>query len=367
MDTHNESQPSGPTWLGARITRRSLLAGAAAVGAFLAVDLGAVAYANNWVGSRGTFTRQTFIDGFRTVFGLHPGFRRNHAKGVAVTGFFDSNGNGAELSSAAVFSVGRTSVIGRFSLTGGNPMVADTPSAARGLALVFGLPGSDQWRTATLNLPVFPDNSPQGFYDRLLASKIVTFTGKADPDAMARFNRAHPETVAAMEIIKNHPPTTGFADSTFSSLNTFFFVNDTGTRTPVRWAFVPTQSALPTAPTGENALFDGLVRQLRTGPLRWKLHLTVGLTSDPVDDATLLWPADRRIIDAGTLTLTAADTEASGNARDVNFDPLVLPDGIEPSDDPLLSARSAVYAASYRLRSGEPASPSAVQVDQVRP
>ena len=367
MDNHTGPRPSRPNVRGTPVTRRSILAGIGAVGAFLAVDLGAVAYANNWVGAHGRLTRQTFIDGFRTVFGLHPGFRCNHAKGLAVTGFFDSNGHGVDLSSAAVFAVGRTPVTGRFSLAGGNPMVTDTASAARGLGLVFGLPGRDQWRTATLNLPVFPDNSPQGFYDRLLASKIDAATGKPDPDAMARFSAAHPETVTAMAIINKNPPTTGFADSTFSSLNTFYLVNSGGTRTPVRWAFVPEQAALPARPAGDNTLFDSVVRQLRNGPLHWKLHLTVGQPSDPVDDATLLWPPDRPVIDAGTLTLTTAETEAPGNARDVNFDPLVLPDGIQPSDDPLLSARSSVYAASYRLRSGEPAAPSKVQVDKVAP
>ena len=30
---------------------------------------------------------------------------------------------------------------------------------------------------------------------------------------------------------------------------------------------------------------------------------------------------------AGTITLTALHTEAPGNARDINFDPLVLPEG----------------------------------------
>jgi catalase len=110
-----------------------------------------------------------------------------------------------------------------------------------------------------------------------------------------------------------------------------------------------------------------VVRQLRAGPLRWGLRLTVGQPDDPVNDATVPWPADRRWIEAGTLTLTAAQTEAHGNARDVNFDPLVLPEGIEPSDDPLLSARSAVYAASYRARTGETPAPSAVQVEQVAP
>ena len=344
-----------------------MLLGVAAVGAFLAVDFGAVAYANKWIGPDGGLTRQSFMDGFRRVYGLHPGFRRNHAKGVVVTGRFDSTGKGTELCRAAVFRPGHSSVTGRFSLSGGDPFVADTPGAARGLGLAFAFPDGTQWRTAMLNLPVFPDNSPQGFYDRLLASKTVPTTGKPDPAAMSAFLAAHPETAAAMAVIKQHPPTPGFADSTFSSLITFYFVNEAGTRTPVRWSFVPLQAALPARPGGDDALFDALVRQVDQVPLQWRLMLTVGEAGDPLDDSTLPWPPNRRTIDAGTLTLTAAETERPGNARDINFDPLVLPDGIEPSDDPLLSARSAVYAASYRARTGEPKSPSAVQVDKVAP
>jgi catalase len=347
------------------LDRRSVLLGIGAVGAFLAVDLGGVAYANKWIGAQSGLTRKAFIDRFRTVFGEHPGFRKNHAKGVAVTGQFDSNGNGQDLSRATVFRPGQTSVTGRFSLTGGNPFMADTLAAPRGLGLAFGFPGRQQWRTAMLNLPVFPDNSPQGFYDRLLASKVDPATGKPDPTAMSAFLAAHPETAAAMDLIKARPPTPGFADSTFWSLNTFFFVNHTGVRTPVRWSLVPQQSALPPQPHGDNALFDALIRQMRTGPLQWRLMLTVGTTQDPLLDATLPWPDDRQTIDAGLLTLTGIETEAAGNARDVNFDPLVLPDGIEASDDPLLSARSAVYNASYRARTGEPKSESAVQVNAV--
>ncbi len=118
-------------------------------------------------------------------------------------------------------------------------------------------------------------------------------------------------------------------------------------------------------PHGNNVLFDALIRQMRNAQLQWRLILTVGTPGDPTTDATLPWPDDRRTVDAGTVTLTAIETERAGNARDVNFDPLVLPDGIERSDDPLLSARSAVYAASYRARTGEPKSPSAVQVNGV--
>jgi catalase len=350
-----------------QLSRRSLLFGISAVGAFLAVDLGAVAYANKWIGPHAAFTRDTFIDGFRKVFGLHPGFRRNHAKGVVVSGYFDSNGTGGKLSKAALFALGRTPVIGRFSLSGGNPMMADAPGTARGLGLAFAFPDATQWRMAMLNLPVFPDSSPQGFYDRLFASKNDPATGKPDPAAMSAFEKAHPESAAAMAVIKQHPPTAGFADSTYSSLITFFFVTEAGVRTPVRWAFVPMQAALPPRPGTTNSLFDALVRQMNGGSLQWRLLLTVGQPGDPVNDATLPWPSDRRTVDAGVLTLTRIETEAPGNARDVNFDPLVLPEGIEPSEDPLLSARSAVYAASYRARAGEMKSPSAVQVAEVAP
>jgi catalase len=350
-------------WGTARPGRRDVLRGAAVVGAFLAADLGALLYANKWIGPAG-LTPRVFLDGFAKVFGRQPWFRKNHAKGVAVTGYFDSNGNGRTLSKAAVFAPGRTPVIGRFSLAGGNPHAADASSTARGLGLAFGFPGGEQWRMATLNLPVFLDNSPQGFYDRLIASAAVPGTGKPDPTAMARFLAAHPETARAMDIVKQHPPTPGFADSVYSGLNAFYFVNESAARAPVRWSLTPLQQALPPS-SGSNALFDPLVRQLRAGSLRWRLVLTVGAASDPTHDATLQWPAGRRSVDAGLLTLDSVETDAPGNARDINFDPLVLPAGIEPSDDPLLSARSAVYAASYRRRAGETGSPPAVQVDKV--
>ena len=266
-----------------------------------------------------------------------------------------------------MFRPGRTSVQGRFSLAGGNHAVADATATPRGLGLAFAFPSGEQWRTAMLNLPVFLDNSPQGFYDRLIASKASPDTGKPDPAATARFLAAHPETVRAMALIKADPPTPGFGDSTFRGLNAFYFVNEAGARTAVRWSLAPLDRAAPPphGSSGPNWLFDELVRQIRSGPLHWRLLLTLGAPSDPVNDATVPWPPDRRVIDAGTLVITSVATEAAGNARDINFDPLVLPEGIEPTDDPLLSPRSAVYAASYRLRAREPKSPSAVIIDEV--
>lgn len=91
--------------------------------------------------------------------------------------------------------------------------------------------------------------------------------------------------------------------------------------------------------------------------------MTLGQAGDPTNDATIPWPEDREHVDVGTLTIDRVDGEARGACRDLNFDPLVLPDGIEPSDDPLLSARSAVYSQSFRRREGERKSASAVTTD----
>ena len=64
----------------------------------------------------------------------------------------------------------------------------------------------------------------------------------------------------------------------------------------------------------------------------------------------------------GTLDITGLDTEREHGDDIVVFDPMRVTDGIEPSDDPLLSARSAVYAGSYRARTIEPKSAPAVRV-----
>lgn len=338
----------------AAVTRRRVLSGMAAAGAFLAVDLGSIAYAMGRIGGTGRLTPQKFLDRFDLVNGRHPGFRANHAKGVAVAGHFDSNGNARAVSTAEIFGRGlRTPVVGRFSLSGGVPTVSDSISAPRGLGVAFGPSG--QWRTAMMNLPVFFDNSPQGFYERILATRVSAGTGKPDPVAMEAFLAGHPESARAMELIRRQAPTSGFGDSTYRSLNAFYLVDAAGTRTPVRWSLVPMRRPAPPAArlTGPNALFGELIRQLDAGPLVWRMLLTLGEPSDAVTDATVPWPADRHAIEAGTLTLTAVGADLPPDAGDMNFDPLVLPPGIEPSADPLLSARSAVYTASFRRRAAD--------------
>ena len=124
------------------------------------------AYAGGWL-RPDALTPSRFADRFEQVYRRHDGFRRNHAKGLSASGTFTSNGAGAAVCRAAVFASGTVPVIGRFSLSGGIPDQADRTDTVRGLALAFLLPSGQQWRTAMINLPVFPDSTPRGSDDGL--------------------------------------------------------------------------------------------------------------------------------------------------------------------------------------------------------
>ena len=315
-------------------------------------------------------TQAKLMSAFEGIAGIQPGFRHNHAKGVCVSGWFEGNGDGAAISSARVFQIGHVPVIGRFALAGGMPFQPDAKGTVRSMALQFLLPGSAEWRTGMNNIPVFPVNTPEAFYEQLLAGKPDPATGKPDPAAMQSFLASHPETVRAGAILKARQVTAGFSDSTFNSLDAFYFVDANAKRVPVRWSTVPeltTNGPMADAPAdGKDALFDALVSHIKAQPLQWHLILTVGAKEDPTDDATLPWPADRQHIDAGLITINAVTSEnGGGECTDINFDPLVLPVGIEPSDDPLLGARSSAYAASAALRAeqSKKKAPSAVAVN----
>jgi len=303
------------------------------------------------------------IDRFEAVNGEHPGFRRNHAKGVCLTGWFEGSSAATRLSTAAVFAQGRIPVIGRFALAGGLPMMPDGPAAVRSLALEFLLPDGQQWRTGMVDIPVFPLKDAQVFYEQLAATAPDPKTGKPDPAVLQAFLSAHPETVKALALIKAQPFSSGFANATYNALNAFLFVDGSGARHPVRWSMVANDAFAPEpadAPADRNYLFDALIARVKQGPVQWRLVLTLGQPGDPTSDSTLPWPADREKVEAGVLTVTALQGEDGGSCRDVNFDPLVLPAGIAGSDDPLLSARSAAYSESFTRREGESKVPSAV-------
>ena len=348
----------------APLTRANLALRLVGIAAGVGGIAGLFLYCGDWLTPH-ALTPARIIDRFEEVNGRQSGFRRNHAKGVCFSGYFESNGNGVAISKAAVFSAGRVPVVGRFALAGGHPFVADAPDIVRSMAVLFKLPTGEEWRSGMNNIPVFVVSTPRAFYDQLGATAPDPATGKPDPAKVKAFFAEYPESARAIQLIRSHPPASGFENSTFNSLNAFRFINANGDVANVRWSMVSEQPFEPSGATqpaqaDKNYLFDALIASIHHHPLRWRLVVTIAQPGDPTNDATLPWPPDRHQVDTGTLTIDHVESEDTSPVRDINFDPLVLPSGIAGSDDPLPAARSAAYSVSFIRREGEKKQPSAV-------
>lgn len=289
--------------------------------------------------------------------GKHPGYRRNHAKGVCVMGDFISSGNASALSRAALFAPGsHTQVTGRLAIAGGNPQAPDYAVPVRSMALLFQQANGEQWRTGMNAIPFFPVATVEGFYDQQVASRPDPATGKPHPEKIKALLHNHPEIVPFFAWAKQYVPSSSWGSDRFNSLNAFFFVDKGDQKHLVRWSMVPQTPRQPITAaeqTDKNFLQNDLQQRLASAPLKWDLIITLAGAGDAENDASRAWPADRQTINAGTLVIDRASPQQQGACNDINYDPLILPDGIAASHDPLLNARSAAYAKSYNLRTRE--------------
>jgi catalase len=98
------------------------------------------------------------------VFGVTPGKRRNHTKGIYTAGRFSANGEGAKFSRSPLLVTANTmQVLARVPFAGGRQGVPGVPDAARnphGLGPQFKLPGWALHQMAMLNVLVFAANNP---------------------------------------------------------------------------------------------------------------------------------------------------------------------------------------------------------------
>lgn len=323
----------------------------AVIALVVAGSAGAFAYTAGWFSPQ-RLTPTKLVAALAPPGGPALGHRRNHAKGVCFTGEFQSNGNGAALSTAQVFTPGTYPVLGRFNLATPNPNAADATVRVRGLGLQITTPDGDVWRSAMIDAPVFAVSTPQSFYELLHAA------GSKDPEAMKAFVGRHPEFAAFGAWATKAPWTSSYAEDPFNGLNAFLFVDAAGNARAVRWSLRPEAQPVPIAPTelatrGPNYLEQEIAQRVASAPQRWTMVVTVAEPGDVTADPSKAWPPDRRTVEVGTLVVKKVEAEANGPCRDINFDPTILPRGMRVSDDPFPAARAAAYARSFDLRTEE--------------
>ncbi len=295
---------------------------------------------------------ESLIAQLNTLFGTHPGFRPAHAKGALLQGTFRPTAAAADLSTAPHFHRESTPVTVRFSNSTGLPKLADNDPNAdpRGLAIRFHLAERVHTDIISHSTDGFPTRTGEEFLE-FLRAVAASPPGSPSPSALEQFLGQHP---AALRFVQTPKPTPrSFASEAYFGVNAMRFLNREQQFRYGRYRILP---VLPvehlTSAAGQNAdyLFEEIKTRVAAAPVLFRLHVQLAEPEDKVDDATSPWPDTRTVLELGTLELDAAVDPDEEVQRHLIFDPIPRVEGIEPSDDPLLELRAAIYLISGRRR-----------------
>jgi catalase len=285
------------------------------------------------------------LDQLDAIFGLHPGFRAVHAKGMMLSGTFTPSREAVSLTRAPHITRNSTPVTVRFSNGTGLPLIPDNVPDAnpRGLAIRFHL--GDRVHTDIVS------HSTDGFPART-GQEFLAFLRAAAGGDPSTFLAAHPAARAFVETPKPSPAS--FATEAYFGVTAFRFINSQGQVHYGRYRIVPQAGVqhldkATVKAKGENYLFEELTQRVASHPCRFAIQVQIANSGDVVNDATIHWPEIRPLTNLGTVALTAAAPDDQEHRRMI-FDPIPRVDGIEPSDDPLLDLRAAIYLLSGRRR-----------------
>jgi len=303
---------------------------------------------------------EQLLQQFDTIFGLNPGFRPAHAKGTMLTGTFTPSTEAATLTKAPHIVRESTPVTVRFSDSTGIPLVPDNDPNAnpRGFAIRFDLAEHVHTDIVSHSTDGFPTRTGQEFLE------LLTALATSDPKNLAgtpleAFLGSHPKALAFVQAPK--PAPSSFARESYFGVTAMKFTNRDGVSRFGRYRIIPAAGNdhlddAATAAKGPDYLMAEIVERVGRGPVKFKIMVQIANDGDVVDDATVNWPGDRQVLELGILTLTAPVADSAREQKQIIFDPIPRVEGIEPSDDPLLELRAAIYLISGRRRRAAAAS-----------
>jgi catalase len=290
----------------------------------------------------------------KLAHGPYKGFRANHAKGIMAEGTFTPSAEAAGISKAPHLQSAASPVLVRFSNATGVPTIPDADGNAvpKGMAIRFTLPDGGNTDIVAISVNGFPAATPEDFLG-LLNAVAASGPDVASPKPVETFLGAHP---AALKFVSTPKPApVSFATQPFFGVNAFAFTNAQGETRYGRYRIVPLAgaqflSAEDGAKQTPNYLMEELPGRLGKEEAKYRLVLQLAEPGDAVDDPTAVWPEERKQVELGVLTLKTAIANSREAERTLMFNPLILPEGIAPSNDPILLARPGAYAVSYGRR-----------------
>ena len=298
------------------------------------------------------------LEKFEALFGAHPGFRPAHAKGIMLHGSFTPAPEAASLTKAPHFNRPSTPATVRFSNSTGVPVIPDNDPNAdpRGCAIRFYLAERVHTDIVAHSTNAFPARTGQDFLE-FLSAIAATDLSHIPGSPLEKYLGTHPAALAFVQTPK--PPPASFAQESYFGLMAMRFINTAGVSRYGRYRILPEAGnehleAAVAAAKGPNYLFDELEQRIAKEPVKFKVVVQLAENGDTVDDVTVQWPETRKFLELGKLSLTEPVLDEAHEQKQIIFDPIPRVDGIEPSDDPLLELRAAVYLLSGRRRRAAP-------------
>ena len=288
------------------------------------------------------------------LFGSHPGFRPLHAKGVICAGTFEPTAVAAQLTRAPHVKGGSIKTVVRFSNSTGVPLIPDNdPNASpRGIGIRFYLGEHVHTDIVAHSHNGFPTRTGEEFLEMLRAI-AATGPDSPKPTPVEEFMSTHPHALDFAQALRPIPKS--YASETFFAVTAFKFTNADGVSVFGRFQIRPLVKGeffgeAEGKTKGPNFLAEELQQRLSREPVRFKISVEIAELTDDVTDSTVSWPAERRHVEFGTLTLKELVPNDDPEATRIIFDPIPRVDGIEPSEDPLIELRSTIYLISGRKR-----------------
>jgi catalase len=305
----------------------------------------------------GTFSNlplaRQILDAIDKAFGLHPGFRAAHPKGLMCAGTFTPSPEAAKLTRAPHAVKPSTPVTVRYSDGGSVPAVPDNDparSSPKGIAVRFHLGEHEHTDIVAHSTNGFPVRTGEEFLEFVRAAGAF---GAGRPEALGSFLASHPNAKRFVETPKPIPAS--FAREAFFAVTSFKFTNADGVSRHGRFRIRPEAgteylSDKEAAAKSGNFLSDEIGRRLAAGPVRLGVFVQIAGPADDVADASVTWPDSREEVPFGTITLTEQVDDQAPERRKIIFDPLPRVDGIDSSGDPLTDVRADIYLLSGRRR-----------------
>lgn len=291
------------------------------------------------------------VQDFHGAFGNQHA-RAIHAKGVILQGSFAPSAEARTLSKAALFTQS-VPVTVRFSDFTGLPDIPDTSGSAnpRGFAVKFQLPEGSGLDIVTHSFDGFPVATAREF-SALLQALGRSPPGTASPTPFEAFLSTHP--AAKTFFTTQKPPPVSFATTAFFGVNAFLFTDAADHSRPVRYRFVPEagEQSLDEAALRMKSptyLMDDITARVASASVRFTWLAQLGEDGDAVDNPSVAWPATRRLVPLGIITIDKVGPNTPAADRGLLFLPGTLPPGIGIAD-PMVAVRNAAYPVSFSER-----------------